>query len=76
MMKLQATQKSKDVAGKVSESAKDAAEKAKQTADDVLVSTKDAAQRAKDTVLNRTEVSKEYVKENAEKVKKSMNSKE
>ncbi|PON45487.1 Late embryogenesis abundant protein (LEA) family protein [Parasponia andersonii] len=74
--RIHVTQKTKDVAGKASETAQGAAEKAKQTAEDVLVSTKEAAQKAKDTVLNRAEVSKEYVKENAEKVKKSMNSKE
>jgi len=63
------------MANQVSASAQNMAEKAKQTMQDAWDSTKNTANRAKDTVMAKTKESAEYVKDNADAVKKNMNSK-
>ncbi|KAF9688459.1 hypothetical protein SADUNF_Sadunf02G0199300 [Salix dunnii] len=69
------TQKTKDVAGKASEASNDLADKAKQTAQDAWGAVKDTTTKIKDKVVGKAEESKEFVKENAETVKRSMNTK-
>ncbi|KAK7295163.1 hypothetical protein RJT34_18068 [Clitoria ternatea] len=67
--------KTKDMANQMSESAQNMAEKAKQTMQGAWDSTKNTANRAADTVMGKSQESAEYVKENAETVKKNMNKK-
>ncbi|KAL9426919.1 hypothetical protein AB3S75_033657 [Citrus x aurantiifolia] len=70
-----AQQFTKDKAGKVSETAQDIGDKAKQTVQDAWGSAKDTAQNVKDNLLGKADKSKEAVKQNAEQVTKSMNTK-
>ncbi|KAJ8749531.1 hypothetical protein K2173_025726 [Erythroxylum novogranatense] len=70
-----ATQKTKDAAGNVSRAAQDLSEKAKQTVQDAWGTVKDTTERIKDTVTGKAEESKEFIKENAEAAKRSMNTK-
>merc|ERR1712071_125623 len=70
------TQKTNDLAGKVSNTAQDVTEKAKQSVQEAWGSAKDTAQKAKDTVMGKAEDSKQCIKESAETVKKSMNTKD
>ena len=69
------TQKAKDAAGTVADTAQDLTEKAKQTAQDAWGTVKDTTQKIKETVVGKAEDSKESVKKNAETVKRSMNMK-
>ncbi|WVZ04740.1 hypothetical protein V8G54_018086 [Vigna mungo] len=71
----QVSHKTDEVANQMSASAHSMAEKAKQTVQGAWDSTKDTANRAKDTVVGKSQESAQYVKENAEKVKNNMNSK-
>ncbi|KAK9192735.1 hypothetical protein WN944_003428 [Citrus x changshan-huyou] len=71
----QMSQITKDKAGKVSETAQDIGDKAKQTVQDAWGSAKDTAQNVKDNLLGKADKSKEAVKQNAEQVTKSMNTK-
>ncbi|KAL3531145.1 hypothetical protein ACH5RR_010467 [Cinchona calisaya] len=61
-------QKTKNVAGKVADASKDMTDKAKQTAQDAWGSVKDTTQKIKETVAGKAEETKEFVKENIEKV--------
>ncbi|KDO54889.1 hypothetical protein CISIN_1g036890mg [Citrus sinensis] len=72
---IQMSQITKDKAGKVSETAQDIGDKAKQTVQDAWGSAKDTAQNVKDNLLGKADKSKEAVKQNAEQVTKSMNTK-
>ncbi|RDX62918.1 hypothetical protein CR513_58704, partial [Mucuna pruriens] len=65
----------KEMAGQMSASAQNITEKAKQTMQDAWDSTKHSANRAADTMLGKSQESAEYVKDNAEKVKNNMNTK-
>ncbi|XP_059625202.1 uncharacterized protein At4g13230 [Cornus florida] len=72
------SRKTKDVTGKegnAQDLAQDIAEKAKQTAQDAWGSVKDTTQKIKETVAGKAEESKEAIKENAETIKQSMNTK-
>lgn len=63
------------MAGKASEASNDLADKAKQTAQDAWGAVKDTTAKIKDTVVGKAEESKEFIKENADTVKRSMNTK-
>ncbi|TKY65373.1 hypothetical protein E2542_SST08231 [Spatholobus suberectus] len=69
------TNKTKDVAGQMSASAQNMTERAKQTMQDAWDSTKNTANRAADNVVRKGQESADYVKDNAETVKKNMNTK-
>ncbi|KAK7394689.1 hypothetical protein VNO78_15224 [Psophocarpus tetragonolobus] len=67
--------KTKQAANQMSANAQNMADRAKQTMQEAWDSTKNTASRAADTVTGKTRESAEYVKDNAEAVKKNMNSK-
>ncbi|KAI4350146.1 hypothetical protein L6164_010655 [Bauhinia variegata] len=66
---------SREMAGKMSAAAQNISENAKQTMQDAWDSSRNTAQKATDTVLGKAQESAESVKENAESVKRSMNTK-
>ncbi|CAL0303297.1 unnamed protein product [Lupinus luteus] len=68
--------KTKDMAGQGSMKAQNITEKAKQTMQEAWDSTKKTANKAADTVMGKTQESADYVKDNAETVRKNMNRKE
>ncbi|KAJ4826719.1 hypothetical protein Tsubulata_020982 [Turnera subulata] len=69
------TQKAKEVTGEASTAAQDITEKAKKTAEDAWGSVKDTTQKIKDTVVGKADETKAFVKDNAEAVKRNMNTK-
>ncbi|OIW17854.1 hypothetical protein TanjilG_00234 [Lupinus angustifolius] len=70
------TNKTKDMAGQASIKAQNITEKAKQTMQEAWDSTKKTANKAADNVMGKTQESADYVKDNAETVRKNMNRKE
>ncbi|RWR81178.1 protein FAR-RED IMPAIRED RESPONSE 1-like protein [Cinnamomum micranthum f. kanehirae] len=67
--------KGKEMASKVSNKAQDLTEKAKQTVQDAWGTAKETSQKIKDSVAGKVDDTKEVVKENAETVKRCMNTK-
>lgn len=73
--RVQMSDKGKDIASKVSNKAQDLTEKAKQTVQDAWGTAKETSQKIKDSVAGKADDTKEVVKENAETVKRCMNTK-
>ncbi|CAN0915513.1 Uncharacterized protein At4g13230, partial [Linum grandiflorum] len=69
------SQKGKEMAGEAANMAQNVTEKAKQTVQGAWGTMKDTTQKIKDSVMHKAGESKDCVKENAEAVKSSMNSK-
>ncbi|OIW01131.1 hypothetical protein TanjilG_25239 [Lupinus angustifolius] len=67
--------KTRDMAGEASMKAQNITEKAKQTMQEAWDSTKKTANKAADTVMGKTQESADCIKENAEKVRRNINTK-
>ncbi|KAF1884112.1 hypothetical protein Lal_00046399 [Lupinus albus] len=67
--------KTREMAGEASMKAQNMTEKAKQTMQEAWDSTKKTANKAADTVMGKTQESADCVKENAEKVRRNINTK-
>ncbi|CAL0304700.1 unnamed protein product [Lupinus luteus] len=67
--------RTRDMAGEASIKAQNITEKAKQTMQEAWDSTKKTANKAADTVMGKTQESADCVKENAEKMRRNINTK-